>query len=92
MRSVTDGSRIEAARSRATVAKRAAALAAAAGFVVLLGVARQAHPGTSGSSSQLSPPGRIAGEVGGGLALGGGSIGSSSDGSTSSPQVQSSSS
>jgi hypothetical protein len=89
---VTDGSRIGAARSRATLAKRGFALAAAAGFVVLLGVARQAHPGKAGSSSQLSPPGRISGEVGEDFSLGGGSIGSSSGSSSASPQVQSSSS
>jgi hypothetical protein len=80
--------RVEAGRKRATAAKRAVTLTAAAGFVVLLAVARQGHPATgtstpsvsdsTGSSSSSSSLDR---EGDSGSSLGGGSIAPSSGGS-----------
>ena len=79
--------RVEAGRRRARAAKRAVAFTAAAGFAVVLGVARQGHPATgtsttptsttsvshsSGSSSSLNQSGS---------SLGGGAIAPSSGGS-----------
>jgi hypothetical protein len=87
-------SRIEAGRNRAAAAKRALALTAAGGFLLVFGLARLAHPGTAATrSSQLSPPASISSEVQQGLQLGGGSISSPSSGSSpgtssSAPQVQ----
>jgi hypothetical protein len=87
-------SRIEAGRNRAASAKRALSLLAAGGFLVVLGLARFAHPGaTATRSSQLSPPASISSEVQQGLKLGGGSISSPSNESSPStssptPQVQ----
>src|SRR5689334_14403984 len=46
--------RIEAGRRRARAAKRAVALTAAAGFAVLLAVARQGHPATGTSTIPTS--------------------------------------
>jgi hypothetical protein len=79
--------RVEAGRRRARAAKRVVTLTAAAGFAVLLAVARQGHPaaGTStpsvshstGSSSTSS----VYGEDDSGSSLGGGSIAPSSGGS-----------
>jgi hypothetical protein len=46
--------RIEAGRRRARAAKRAVALTAAAGFAVLLAVARQGHPATGTSTTPTS--------------------------------------
>jgi hypothetical protein len=91
---VPSESRIEAGRNRAAAAKRAVALTAAGGFLVVLGLARLAHPGaTATRSSQLAPPASISSEVRQGLQLGGGSISSPSNGSSpgtssSAPQVQ----
>jgi hypothetical protein len=85
-------SRIESGRNRAASAKRALSLLAAGGFLVVFGLARLAHPGTTATrSSQLSPPASISSEVQQGLQLGGGSIASPSNGSssgTSSPTPQ----
>lgn len=83
-------SRIEAGRTRAAVAKRAVAVTAAGGFLAVLVLARQAHPGAAvAHGSQLSTPTRLTSEVTQGTPLGGGSIGSSGGGT---PQVQSSTS
>jgi hypothetical protein len=70
--------RVEQGRRRARAAKRAVALAAAAGFAVVLGLVRQGHPAAgavathtghrSTGSSSSSPVERQ-----GGSALGGGS-------------------
>jgi hypothetical protein len=87
-------SRIQAGRDRAATAKRALALSAAGGFLVVFGLARLAHPGTAATrSSQLSPPASISSEVQQGLQLGGGSISSPSNESSPgtsapAPQVQ----
>ena len=85
-------SRIESGRNRAATAKRALSLLAAGGFLVVFGLARLAHPGTTATrSSLLSPPASISSEVQQGLQLGGGSISSPSNGSspgTSSPTPQ----
>ena len=79
-------SRIDAGRRRASVAKRAVALSAAGGFVVALGLARHAHPGTAAANpTPLQPPSGLSSEVNQGFALGGGSIGPSSSGSSGSP-------
>ena len=89
---MAEPSRVEAGRNRAAVAKRVAALAAAGGFVVVLGIARQAHPGAAAKTgSQLSTPSALSAQVDNGVALGGGSVASSA-GSAAAPQVQSSSS
>jgi hypothetical protein len=82
---VPQATRVEAGRRRARAAKRAVALTAAAGFAVLLAVARQGHPATgtstpsvshsTGSSSSLQQ------EDDSGSSLGGGSIAPSSGGS-----------
>ena len=87
-------SRIQAGRDRAATAKRALALSAAGGFLVVFGLARLAHPGTAATrSSQLSPPASISSEVQQGLQLGGGSFSSPSNESSPgtsapAPQVQ----
>jgi hypothetical protein len=87
-------SRIKAGRNRAATAKRALALSAAGGFLIVFGLARLAHPGTAATrSSQLSPPASISSEVQQGLQLGGGSISSPSNESSPgtsapAPQVQ----
>jgi hypothetical protein len=48
-------SRIEAARGRAKAAKRAVALTAAAGFAVVLALARQGHPATGTHATPTVP-------------------------------------
>lgn len=86
---MTATSRVEAGRARAAAAKRAAVLTAVAGFLVALGLARQAHPGASSTRpTRLSPPSRLVAEVSGG-SLAAGSIASSSGAG---PQVQTSTS
>jgi hypothetical protein len=88
-----DESRIDLGRGRAATAKRAVSLAAAGGFLVVLALARQAHPGAAaGSSTPLSPPAALSSEVQQGFQLGGGSIAPPSGGSQPTPQVQSSTS
>jgi len=88
-----DESRIDAGRGRAATAKRAVALTAAGGFVVVLALARQAHPGAAAAqSSRLSPPAALSSEVQQGFQLGGGSIASPGGGSQPAPQVQTSTS
>lgn len=90
-------SRVEAGRRRASAAKRAVALTAAGGFVVLLGVVRHAHPGAAANPSQ--PSTGVSSDAQSGFSLGGGSIspsappsGSSSGGFQQVPQIQSSTS
>lgn len=79
--------RVEAGRRRARAAKRAVALTAAAGFAVVLAVARQGHPATGtpttrtvqeSTGSASSSATRQSGST-----LGGGSIAPSSGGSPS---------
>ena len=102
---VPSTSRVEAGRRRASTAKRAVALTAASGFVVVLGVARHAHPGTAATHTAQSSSTGVSSDAQGGFSLGGGSITSpsvesSSSGSaagtsgfsTAAPQVRSSSS
>jgi hypothetical protein len=84
---MSGSSRVDAGRRRASSAKRAVALTAAGGFLVVLGLARQAHPGTAATTPlQRSPSTGIPSEAQQGFSLGGGSIGPSSSGSL--PQVQ----
>jgi hypothetical protein len=79
--------RVEAGRRRARAAKRAVTITAAAGFVVLLAVARQGHPaaGTSTtptSNSSVSQSSGSSSSLESGSSLGGGgSIAPSSGGS-----------
>lgn len=47
--------RVEAGRRRARAAKRAVTVAAAAGFAVVLALARQGHPATGTSSTGGAP-------------------------------------
>ena len=89
MEAMPESSRVDAGRRRASAAKRAVALTAAGGFVVVLGLARQAHPGAAAtthrsdgtSSSGLPSPDREQGS-----SLGGGWIVPSSGGSA--PRVR----
>ncbi len=78
--------RVEAGRGRARAAKRAVTLTAAAGFVVLLAVARQGHPaaGTSTtptSTTSVSHSTGSSSSLKSGSSLGGGYISPSSGGS-----------
>jgi hypothetical protein len=83
-----DVSRVDAGRRRAAAAKRAVALTAAGGFVVVLGLARQAHPGTAAPTPlPRSPSTGLSSDAQQGYSLGGGWIGPPSGGS-SAPQVQ----
>ncbi len=82
-------SRVDAGRRRASAAKRAVALTAVGGFVAVLGLARQAHPGTAAAHpvNQTLSSGISSGRQS--FSLGGGSIGPSSGGGSSpAPQVQ----
>lgn len=84
-----DVSRVAAGRRRAAAAKRAVALTAAGGFLVVLGLARHAHPGTAAATpSPRSPFTGLSSPARQGFSLGGGSIESSPSGSFSQPQVQ----
>lgn len=67
-------SRVEAGRQRAAAAKRAVALTAAGGFIVLLGVARYAHPGTAATNPSRSSSTGVSSDAQNGFLLGGGSI------------------
>jgi hypothetical protein len=79
--------RVEAGRRRARAAKRAVTLTAAAGFAVLLAVARQGHPAAGASTPSVShstgssSASSLYGEDDSGSSLGGGSIAPSSGGS-----------
>ena len=79
--------RVETGRRRAKAAKRAVALTAAAGFAVVLALARQGHPATGTSSTRTvpQPKGSSSSSVKrqGGSTLGGGSLAPSSGGSSS---------
>jgi hypothetical protein len=77
--------RVEAGRRRARAAKRAVTLTAAAGFAVLLAVARQGHPaaGTSTTPTSTTSVSHATGSSSlnqSGSSLGGGSIASPSSG------------
>jgi hypothetical protein len=80
-------SRVEAGRRRARTAKRAVTITAAAGFAVLIAVARQGHPATGASTPSVShSTGRSSspdesGSQSDDSQLGGGSIAPSSGGS-----------
>ena len=78
-------SRVEAGRRRAKAAKRAVALTAAAGFAVVLALARQGHPATGASSTRSAPhsTGTSSPSLSqSGSTLGGGSVAPSSGGSS----------
>ena len=88
-------SRVEAGRRRASAAKRAVALTAAGGFVVVLGVARHAHPGTAATHTAQSTSTGVSSDAQSSLTLGGGaitspSVASPSSGSSSGSSSQSS--
>jgi hypothetical protein len=79
--------RVNGGRRRARAAKRAVTLTAAAGFAVLLAVARQGHPAT-GTSTTATSTTSVSHSAGSpsflddeGSSLGGGSIAPSSGGS-----------
>jgi hypothetical protein len=73
--------RVEAGRRRAKAAKRAVAFTAAAGFAVVLALARQGHPAAgTASTTHTAPQSKGSSSVNGqgGFALGGGSLSPSS--------------
>jgi len=88
-----EGSRIDAGRRRAFAAKRAVALTAVGGFVAVLGLARQAHPGAAAAHRPQATPssGLSSSNQEQGSSLGGGSI-MQSPSEASAPSVQTSTS
>lgn len=67
-------SRVEAGRRRAPAAGQAVALTAAGGFVVVLGAARHAHPGTAATQKAQLPSTGVSSDARQGLTLGDGAI------------------
>jgi|GEM_PF-2465622 hypothetical protein len=92
MEAMPESSRVDAGRQRASAAKRAVALTAAGGFLVVFGLARHAHPGTAATPPSGSTLSSGISSDRQGFSLGGGSIGPSSSGGSAAPPVRSSSS
>ena len=88
-----ESSRLDAGRRRASAAKRAVALTAAGGFVVVLGLARLTHPGAAATASHPDPTasaGLSSSDQEQGSTLDGGWIAPSSGGSAPSVRTQTS--
>lgn len=87
-----ESSRVDAGRRRASAAKRAVALTAVGGFVAVLGLARQAHPGAAATHRpyDTSSSGLPSSDQEQGSSLGGGWLAPSSGAAA--PPVQTSTS